>query len=114
MRRMRRPTLRLAFAATAVVLLAATTIHTQDNRTAQLLAELIRIDTSNPPGREGLIAEFLTPRFRELGFQVDVVPTPEAGKAHFFARLKGDGSKAADPPCRTCRRRRRRAREMDG
>ena len=61
--------------------------------TAHLLGELIRLDTSNPPGREGLIADFLAPRFRELGFQIDIVPTPEAGKSHFFARLKGDGSK---------------------
>jgi acetylornithine deacetylase/succinyl-diaminopimelate desuccinylase-like protein len=61
--------------------------------TARLLAELIRIDTSNPPGREGAVADFLAPRFRDLGFQVDIVPTPEPGKSHFFARLKGDGSK---------------------
>jgi acetylornithine deacetylase/succinyl-diaminopimelate desuccinylase-like protein len=61
--------------------------------TAHLLSELIRLDTSNPPGREGQVGDFLAPRFRDLGFQVDIVPTPEAGKSHFFARLKGDGSK---------------------
>ena len=58
-----------------------------------LLSELIRLDTSNPPGREGLVAELLAPRFRALGFEVDIVPTPEPGKAHFIARLRGDGSK---------------------
>ena len=61
--------------------------------TARLLTELIRLDTSNPPGNEGQIAEFLTRRFRPLGFQIQVVPTPEPGKAHFIARLKGNGSK---------------------
>ena len=61
--------------------------------TAALLTELIRVDTSNPPGREGAIAELLAPRFGALGFEVDIVPTPEPGKAHFIARLRGDGSK---------------------
>jgi acetylornithine deacetylase/succinyl-diaminopimelate desuccinylase-like protein len=61
--------------------------------TVALLSELIRRDTSNPPGREGLVAELLAPRFEALGFEVDIVATPEAGKAHFIARLRGDGSK---------------------
>jgi acetylornithine deacetylase/succinyl-diaminopimelate desuccinylase-like protein len=60
--------------------------------TAQLLSDLIRIDTSNPPGHEQRIADFLAPRFAALGFQTRIVPTPEAGKAALFARLKGDGS----------------------
>src|SRR5688572_23329592 len=61
--------------------------------TVSLLSEVIRLDTSNPPGREELVAELLAPRFRALGFEVDIVPTPETGKAHFIARLRGDGSK---------------------
>ena len=60
---------------------------------AELLSQLIRIDTSNPPGNEAAIAEFLAPRFAQLGFEVEIVKTPEPGKAHLFARLKGDGSK---------------------
>jgi acetylornithine deacetylase/succinyl-diaminopimelate desuccinylase-like protein len=63
------------------------------NPTAELLQELIRIDTSNPPGNEGKLAEFLASKFKPLGFQIDIIPTPEPGKAHFIARLKGDGSK---------------------
>jgi acetylornithine deacetylase/succinyl-diaminopimelate desuccinylase-like protein len=61
--------------------------------TGEFLRELIRIDTSNPPGNEGKVAEFLKTKFAPLGFQVDIYQTPEAGKAHFIARLKGDGSK---------------------
>jgi acetylornithine deacetylase/succinyl-diaminopimelate desuccinylase-like protein len=61
--------------------------------TAQMLADLIRIDTSNPPGHEQKIAEYLAPKFAALGFQTEIVPTPEAGKAALFARLKGDGTK---------------------
>src|SRR5688500_13672257 len=61
--------------------------------TAALLVELLRVNTSSPPGNEGALADLLAPRFRSLGFEVDIVPTPEPGKAHFIARLKGDGSK---------------------
>jgi acetylornithine deacetylase/succinyl-diaminopimelate desuccinylase-like protein len=61
--------------------------------TAALLAELIREDTSNPPGRTALVADLLAPRFRMAGFEVDIVPTPDPEKAHFIARLKGDGTK---------------------
>ena len=64
-----------------------------EHPTADLLSELIRLDTSNPPGNEGKIAEFLAERLRPLGFDIHIVTTPETGKAHFIARLKGDGSK---------------------
>ncbi len=67
--------------------------HAQTNPAAELLRELIRIDTSNPPGNEGALAEFLRPRFEDLGFEVSIVETPAEGKAHFIARLRGDGSK---------------------
>jgi acetylornithine deacetylase/succinyl-diaminopimelate desuccinylase-like protein len=63
------------------------------NATAQLLTELIRANTSNPPGHEGEVAKLLEGKFRPLGFDTEIVPTPEAGKAHFFARLRGDGSR---------------------
>ena len=61
--------------------------------TVVLLRDLIRANTSNPPGNERRIAEVLAPRFRALGFDVQIIPTPDSGKAHFIARLKGDGSK---------------------
>ena len=60
---------------------------------ARLLSDVIRIDTSNPPGNEAKLAEFLKTKFAPLGFEIDIVPTPQAGKAHFIARLRGDGSK---------------------
>ncbi len=61
--------------------------------TAALLAEVIRINTSNPPGRTQALAELLAPRFRAAGFTVEIIPTPDSAKVHFIARLKGDGSK---------------------
>src|SRR5438105_2145209 len=63
------------------------------NDTAKLLSELIHVNTSNPPGNEGRLAEVLASKFGGLGFQIEIVPTPAPGKAHFIARLKGDGSK---------------------
>ena len=60
---------------------------------ARLLQDLIRIDTSNPPGNEGRMADFLKARFAPLGFEIDIVETGVAGKAHFIARLRGNGSK---------------------
>ncbi len=63
------------------------------DQTVALLSELIRANTSNPPGNEGLIGDVLGPRFKALGFDTDIVPTPEPGKSHFIARLRGDGSK---------------------
>jgi acetylornithine deacetylase/succinyl-diaminopimelate desuccinylase-like protein len=63
------------------------------NETAELLRELIRIDTSNPPGNEAKLAAFLKTKFAPLGFEIDIIPTPDPAKAHFIARLRGDGSK---------------------
>ena len=61
--------------------------------TAALLSEIIRINTSNPPGRTQALADLLGPRFRAAGFTVEVIPTPDSAKVHFIARLKGDGTK---------------------
>jgi acetylornithine deacetylase/succinyl-diaminopimelate desuccinylase-like protein len=61
--------------------------------TASLLSEIIRINTSNPPGRTQALAELLGARFRAAGFTVEVFPTPDSAKVHFIARLKGDGTK---------------------
>jgi acetylornithine deacetylase/succinyl-diaminopimelate desuccinylase-like protein len=63
------------------------------NPTAELLVELIRANTSNPPGNTGSVANLLAPKFKALGFEVDIVQTPDSGKAHFIARLRGNGSK---------------------
>jgi acetylornithine deacetylase/succinyl-diaminopimelate desuccinylase-like protein len=79
----------LAIGAGAVVVAQAPAA----NPTADLLRELIRLDTSNPPGHEGRIDELLAGRLKPLGFEIDIVPTPEPGKSHLIARLRGDGSK---------------------
>lgn len=60
---------------------------------AKLLIDLIRLNTANPPGNEDRVGQYLAPIFREAGFEVDIIPTPQPGKSHFIARLRGDGSK---------------------
>jgi acetylornithine deacetylase/succinyl-diaminopimelate desuccinylase-like protein len=71
-----------------------TPAQVKQNPTADLLIELIRVNTSNPPGNNRELAELLATKFRALGAEVEIVPTPDAGKVHFIARIKGDGSKA--------------------
>ncbi len=81
-------------AALAAILATAAVLGAQSalDPTAELLRQLIQIDNSNPPGNEGRIGDLLAPRFKSLGFEIDVIPTPVAGKSHFIARLRGDGS----------------------
>ena len=59
-----------------------------DGEVVDLLKQLIRTNTSNPPGNERQIAELLQARLAPLGFETEIVPTPTAGKAHFIARLR--------------------------
>jgi acetylornithine deacetylase/succinyl-diaminopimelate desuccinylase-like protein len=91
---MLRLTRRLSTLVAAVLLAGPAALAAQDtDSTALLLAQLIRANSSNPPGHTQQIADILGPLFRARGFQVDIVPTPDSAKVHFFARLKGNGSK---------------------
>ncbi|MDQ8160853.1 MAG: peptidase M20, partial [Gemmatimonadota bacterium] len=81
----------LAGLVAAAVLAGPAALAAQDtDSTALLLAQLIRANSSNPPGHTQQIADILGPLFRARGFQVDIVPTPDSAKVHFFARLKGN------------------------
>src|SRR6476660_126655 len=58
----------------------------------QLLQELIRIDTTNPPGNERAAALHLQRLLESDGIEtrvLDVAP----GRANLYARIKGDGSR---------------------
>jgi acetylornithine deacetylase/succinyl-diaminopimelate desuccinylase-like protein len=94
-RTLRRTTVALCLSATNAFGQASVAIARTDasNPTASLLSELLRVNTSNPPGNERGIAELLAPRFRALGFEVEIVQTPDSAKAHLIARLRGNGSK---------------------
>lgn len=62
------------------------------DKTAALLSELIRANTSNPPGNERLVADVLLPHFRALRIETKIIPG-DSNRATFIARLRGDGSK---------------------
>ena len=39
------------------------------------------------------MAAYLKTKLAPLGFEIDIIPTPDPLKAHFIARLKGDGTR---------------------
>lgn len=59
---------------------------------AGLLSELIRIDTTNPPGNETEAAEFLATSLEREGFTCETYES-EPGRGSVITRLKGTGSK---------------------
>jgi len=83
----------------AVLLLGVPTCHAAEidwtkvrAEAVQLLQELIRIDTTNPPGNERAAALYLQKLLESDGIEtriLDVAP----GRANLYARIKGDGSR---------------------
>ena len=69
----------------------------QQSEVVGLLQELVRIDTSNPPGNEAQVDELLRARLAPLGFQVEIVPTPAPGKSHLIARLPATAPNGEGP-----------------
>ena len=59
-----------------------------DTEVVALDRDLVRLNTSNPPGNEALVAGYMRDRLAPLGFEVDVIQTPAPGKAHLIARLR--------------------------
>ncbi len=59
-----------------------------ERETSELLSQLIRIDTSNPPGDETRVAEFLAGWFAAAGLDGEIVGEP-AGRRSFVLRLQG-------------------------
>jgi len=59
-----------------------------EHETSELLSELIRIDTSNPPGNETAVAEHMAAWFARHGLEGQVLGEP-ADRASFVLRLEG-------------------------
>jgi acetylornithine deacetylase/succinyl-diaminopimelate desuccinylase-like protein len=59
-----------------------------ERETGELLSRLIQIDTSNPPGNETAVAEFLDAYFREAGLVGEIVGEPAARRSYVL-RLPG-------------------------
>jgi acetylornithine deacetylase/succinyl-diaminopimelate desuccinylase-like protein len=64
--------------------------HSLADETAELLAELIRIDTSNPPGGETPAAEALARKLAADGIPAEVIESAP-GRGNLYARLPGAG-----------------------
>lgn len=80
---------------TLALLIAATLLPAQSELppVAKFLIDVIKVNTANPPGNEDALAQHLAPIFKQAGFEVDIIQTPQKGKSHFIARLRGNGSK---------------------
>ncbi len=65
------------------------------DRAAALLGETIRIDTSNPPGNERPLAEWLADYLEREGLEAQVIPLPDPSseRAALWARLPGKGTR---------------------
>jgi len=64
---------------------------------AQLLARSVRFDTTNPPGNERPLAEYLVGFLERQGIEARVIPTPGSdapeGRAAAWARIPGTGER---------------------
>lgn len=56
------------------------------------LADLIRIDTQDPPGNESKVAHYIEGVLQHEGIESEILE-PVPGRASIVARLKGDGTK---------------------
>ena len=102
---LRRPIMRLVLAALFLVSLPASAqqplsgpaLDRLRDETATVLAEYLRIDTSNPPGNELAAARFLVGILEREGIEARILDTAELGRgrANVYARLK-----ATAPPRR--------------
>ena len=55
------------------------------------LVELLRIDTSNPPGREAAAADYVAQALRASGLEPHVIEA-RPGRASVVARFRGTGA----------------------
>ncbi len=62
-------------------------------QTVQFLRDLIRFDTTNPPGNERIVADHIAAILSAEGLSPVVIDTAP-GRGNVIARLKGDGSEA--------------------
>lgn len=66
----------------------------QEGSTLKTLRDLIRIDTSNPPGNETVAAHHVKELLAKEGIESEIIESAP-GRGNLIARLKGDGSKPA-------------------
>jgi len=98
--------MKLSLTFLAPLLLAPATLSAQSKpidwdslarESQRVLAEYLRVNTTNPPGNEILGARFLKSILDREGIESQILDTTELGpnRANFYARLRGNGSKKA-------------------
>src|SRR5260370_14750388 len=85
------PVVELLTVATAVAKSAPDFCAAQ-NEAVKFLAELVRIDTSNPPGNEARAAEYIKSVLAAEGIAAQIYESAP-GRGNLVARLKGNGKK---------------------
>src|SRR4051794_23393832 len=62
-----------------------------------VLADYLRVNTTNPPGNEMLAARFLKAILDREGIEAQILDTTEIGtkRANLYARLRGSGTRRA-------------------
>jgi acetylornithine deacetylase/succinyl-diaminopimelate desuccinylase-like protein len=78
----------IAAAGAALALAAAPAAAQSDSEVVTLDRDLVRLNSVNPPGATASVAEYMRDRLAPLGFEVDIIQTPDPGKAHLVARLR--------------------------
>ncbi|KPV64133.1 MAG: putative metallohydrolase [Candidatus Bathyarchaeota archaeon BA2] len=66
--------------------------HEVEDEVTTLLSDLIRINTTNPPGNETPAAKFLAKTLEEEGLECELLKSSK-GRGNIIARIKGDGKK---------------------
>jgi acetylornithine deacetylase/succinyl-diaminopimelate desuccinylase-like protein len=77
-------------AATAIPASGAEDNRSLSDRTRQYLSELVRIDTSNPPGSETQVAQYLKQTVEAFGISGELLGG-DPKRLNFVARLRGNG-----------------------
>ncbi len=88
--RMRRVCVSLLLMSFAVMLYAADDNRSLGDRTRQYLTDLVRLNTSNPPGNETRVADYLKQVADGFGIRAEKLGS-EPNRMNFVARLKGTG-----------------------
>ena len=90
---------RLSLALAIVAVSSAAAAETPDwpalvREATAILSQYLRIDTTNPPGRELAAAQFLRSILDRAGIEARVIESAP-GRGNVYARLKGQGSRKA-------------------
>jgi acetylornithine deacetylase/succinyl-diaminopimelate desuccinylase-like protein len=72
----------------SALLTGAQTIY---ERPVELLQNLIRFDTTNPPGNEAQCVSYINSLLTDAGFETTIL-TKDSNRSNLIARLKGRGT----------------------